>query len=525
MINLVGGLRNIFRSLKQALKIPHESSKLQLEEVDCCYEENEELQPMQLEDINEEVMAEFVKKYGLENLVDKYTTDRSDYVYREREAYFNAIFQIFGKSMRRNIVLSGQYGSGRDALANGIAERIKKKDCPSFFWNWDMICLDMDVFLDARYSERLNERFMLLEKLIHDADKLIVYIKHVEAAFENQLEQELANVFSSNKRTYGVRVITTMETEFCSKNGEIFLQDREGDSFELVSVLPPEENQLYNILRHQIMKMSQLHNVEVEEREFRKICNEAIRINDREVQLDMILDILDAALSIAKLDGLNKLDFHSIYAVFAGRLHQLMSNSEADRRFLAEHEAAHAVVSVFTNRIPSSVTIIANDTNLGYTCFQNEPTITYDEDKFYERLAMLMAPYALNHRIKKSVRHDDTAGDRKAATAIALEMLLSYGMNVNSDSLGECIAYSEENIARMGVTDEFMGTVAKEVEAILQKSITIATKILNDNLDKHKLITDALLRNASLTSDEIRGLITGTLLLEDIPDPRLDDFT
>lgn len=512
------------RLVEPVLPMP-ETEKICLEKevTDEVTDVSEDVQTEEQE-ISEEVMQQFIERYELGSLLEFYTEDKQDYVYKGRDKEFQAIFRIFAKSERNNVVLTGPYGSGKDAIANGIAEQIKKETCPPLFRGWDMICLDMSIFLDSQYSETFEERIRLLEELIYCVDKLIVYIKNVEAILANNLQHAFLNVFSCNRRMDGVRVITILDPEFCSKNAKIFLKDYEADTFEIVAINPPKEETLYHILKKRIDELSIIHQVKVEEREFKKVCNEVIRINQGEIQLDSILDTLDSALSIAKLDGLEKLDYHSIYSVYEGAMHTLMLQDEESRRLVAEHEAAHALVSVLTNRPTISVTIIANDTNLGYTTFQVDQLMVYSEKELYNRLAMLMAPYALNYRIKNRARHDDTTGDRKSASIVALEMVLSYSMTSDSKVLGECMAYSEEIVNRIGLPEGHRETVIKEVEAILQKSIDIATHLLEANMEKHALLAKALLRNASLTGEEARDLIVGAITLEDLPDPRLDEF-
>ncbi len=87
-----------------------------------------------------------------------------------RNDLIDRISEILCRKLKNNPILVGDPGTGKTALAEGIAQRIVSEDCPEFLMNYKVLSLDMgNVVAGTRFRGDFEERF---KKIISEVEKL-----------------------------------------------------------------------------------------------------------------------------------------------------------------------------------------------------------------------------------------------------------------------------------------------------------------------------------------------------------------
>ena len=128
---------------------------------------------------------------GLVNLNNMFDTNKA-YVYRGQKVYFDMAFSVFSKYIRKHLLLIGTQGMGREAIIYGIAERIKKGNCPDEFKDYSVYEMNLRTFFvgvsqEGDVQSRLDE----LTETLKSLKKVILFIKPFEKVFELNMLVEL----------------------------------------------------------------------------------------------------------------------------------------------------------------------------------------------------------------------------------------------------------------------------------------------------------------------------------------------
>ena len=109
-------------------------------------------------------------------------------IYRGRKPFFDIMYSIFAKLHRKNLVILGETGTGREGLVYGLAERIKRGECPEMFKEYDVIEVNLrEMFKEATSQE---DGFVILDLLyekLKSSKKAIIYVKPFTKVFEMSL--------------------------------------------------------------------------------------------------------------------------------------------------------------------------------------------------------------------------------------------------------------------------------------------------------------------------------------------------
>lgn len=178
---------------------------------------------------------------------------------------------------------------------------------------------------------------------------------------------------------------------------------------------------------------------------------------------------------------------------------------EETNRITAYHEGGHTVVAYFTeNSQPlHKVTIIARGSTLGHTAY------IPDKDNYHvtkkQLLAMLdcmMGGRAAEELVFGCEKITSGASsDLEKATDLATRMVKRWGM---SESVG-LTTYSNNSL----ISPQAANIIDKEVKRILQESYERAKSILTIYKDKHKDLSEALIKYETLDADQITSIMKG----------------
>ena len=164
----------------------------------------------------------------------------------------------------------------------------------------------------------------------------------------------------------------------------------------------------------------------------------------------------------------------------------------------AYHEAGHAFLCWESGEIPSYLTIVARGNHGGYMLHgDNENRGSYTKSMLLNRIRT-----ALGGRAAELVFFGEDDGlttgassDLKTATAIAKNMICSYGMDEN---IGLAVVQENE------IENSFMSQKVREaVNKVLSDELSKAKKILSDNRVALDKIVEVLLKENHLSSNMI----------------------
>ncbi|MBQ7953813.1 MAG: ATP-dependent zinc metalloprotease FtsH [Clostridia bacterium] len=234
----------------------------------------------------------------------------------------------------------------------------------------------------------------------------------------------------------------------------------------------------------------------------------------------------EAALLAAKRNKktIGMIEFEeSIIKVIAGPEKKTRVITEHERKLTAYHEAGHAIA---TRLLPSQdpvhqISIIPRGRAGGYTLSLPE------KDKFYASKNEMIDNIVtlLGGRVAESLTMDDistgASNDIERATNIAKNMVVKYGMSEKLGPMTFGSSNSEVFIGRdYGRTQDYSENVAAQIDEEIKKIIDSAYErckaLLQDNMDKLKIVAEELLEKETIDAQRFEELFTGTANAETV---------
>ncbi|MDZ4662666.1 MAG: ATP-dependent zinc metalloprotease FtsH [Pseudomonadota bacterium] len=204
--------------------------------------------------------------------------------------------------------------------------------------------------------------------------------------------------------------------------------------------------------------------------------------------------------------------------IMMGAERKSMVIGEEDKRITAYHEAGHALVGKSIPGIDPihKVTIIPRGMALGLTqTLPEEERLNLSKTKAHNMIAFLFGGRAA----EELVFHDSTTGagnDIERATDIARKMVCEWGM---SDKLGPLAYEKSDSPVFVGMnyggnppkeySDQKAQDIDKEVYLIVTTGYEKAKKILSENMDKLKIMAEALLEYETIDTDDVNLIFSG----------------
>ena len=227
----------------------------------------------------------------------------------------------------------------------------------------------------------------------------------------------------------------------------------------------------------------------------------------------------EAALLAARRDAqeVHRVDFESAKdKVMLGTERKSLLMTEEDKRETAYHEAGHALVALLSEHSDPvhKVTIIPRGMALGVTLTMPE------RDRYGMSRDQIMAQ--IRHSMGGRAAEDLVFGkfttgasnDLKQATALARQMICSYGM---SDAIGP-VSFGEDDhdvflgrdfVQRKDYSEEKAREIDREMTQILTTLYDDAKRLLTENREVLDRISDALLERETLGTEDLALLLEG----------------
>ena len=214
-----------------------------------------------------------------------------------RDSEVERVAQILTRRKKNNPVLIGDPGVGKTAIAEGLAIKIAKNECPRPLQGKRLVTLDLtSMVAGTKYRGQFEERIKGLLDEVRDNPNIILFVDELHTlvgAGNSSGSLDAANVFKPALARGEVQCIgaTTLDEyrEHIEKDGAL---DRR---FQKVIVNPPTLEQTKEILMNIREKYQDFHKVEYTD----DAIDEIIRLSDRYITNrefpDKAIDILDEA--------------------------------------------------------------------------------------------------------------------------------------------------------------------------------------------------------------------------------------
>ena len=218
-----------------------------------------------------------------------------------RQEELETICLSLGRRLKNNVLLVGDPGVGKTAIAEGLAYRIVNKVVPKFLEEYSVYNLDIGSMLaGSKYRGDFEERFKLVMSAIKKQGKTIVFIDEAHmmngaGAGGGNSSNDLANMLKPALGKGDIKVVASTTWDEYRK---YFEKDRAlMRRFQRVSVDEPDKKTSEDILKGIKKYYEEFHNVVITD----EAIDEAIKLSvkymtDKKLP-DKAIDLIDLACS------------------------------------------------------------------------------------------------------------------------------------------------------------------------------------------------------------------------------------
>ncbi len=188
--------------------------------------------------------------------------------------------------------------------------------------------------------------------------------------------------------------------------------------------------------------------------------------------------------------------------------------TKREKELTAFHEAGHAILSLLIPEVDpvTKVSIIPRGMAGGYTLTPPR------EDKKYHAKRELLGNISvlLGGRVSEELNFGDiTTGaghDLETATSLARQMVCDFGMSerLGNITLGRShgpVFLGRDLIEERNYSDETARIIDEEIKRMVDECYQRARKLVQENLEKLKILADALLEKEVLSGEEVKRML------------------
>lgn len=244
-----------------------------------------------------------LKKYA-RNLVEDARAGKLDPVIG-RDEEIRRVLQILSRRTKNNPILIGEPGTGKTAIAEGLAGRIVRGDVPENLKDKQLYSLDMGALLaGAKYKGEFEERLKSVIKEVTSSDgNIILFIDEIHTlvgAGGGEGAMDAANILKPALARGELRAIgaTTL-----NEYQKYFEKDKALERrFQTVMVDEPSELDAISILRGLKERYENHHKVRIQD----DACIAAVQLSERYISdrflPDKAIDLMDEAAAKLRME-------------------------------------------------------------------------------------------------------------------------------------------------------------------------------------------------------------------------------
>ena len=244
---------------------------------------------------------EALNKYGID--LNKKAIDGELDPVIGRDEQINRMMQILIRKTKNNPILIGEPGTGKTAIAEGLAQRIVNKDVPTSLLNKRVVTLDMSALIaGAKYRGEFEDRLKSVIDEVKQAGNIILFIDEIHTiigAGASEGCMDAANILKPSLARGELHTIgaTTLKEYRKYFEKDAAMQRR----FQPIKVDEPSVNEALHILRGIKEKLETHHNVTINDSALVAAAKLSNRyITDRFLP-DKAIDLIDEAAAELKM--------------------------------------------------------------------------------------------------------------------------------------------------------------------------------------------------------------------------------
>ncbi|MFY9106309.1 ATP-dependent Clp protease ATP-binding subunit [Aliarcobacter cryaerophilus] len=244
---------------------------------------------------------EALNKYGID--LNKKAIDGELDPVIGRDEQINRMMQILIRKTKNNPILIGEPGTGKTAIAEGLAQRIVNKDVPTSLLNKRVVTLDMSALIaGAKYRGEFEDRLKSVIDEVKQAGNIILFIDEIHTiigAGASEGSMDAANILKPSLARGELHTIgaTTLKEYRKYFEKDAAMQRR----FQPIKVDEPTVNEALHILRGIKEKLETHHNVTINDSALVAAAKLSNRyITDRFLP-DKAIDLIDEAAAELKM--------------------------------------------------------------------------------------------------------------------------------------------------------------------------------------------------------------------------------
>ena len=222
-----------------------------------------------------------------------------------RDDEIRRVLQILSRRTKNNPILIGEPGTGKTAIAEGLAQRIVRGDVPENLKEKEIYTLDMGALVaGAKYKGEFEERLKgVINAVIQSQGKIILFIDEIHTlvgAGGGEGSMDAANLLKPALARGELRAIgaTTL-----NEYQKYFEKDKALERrFQTVMVDEPDELSAISILRGLKERYENHHKVRIQD----DACIAAVKLSERYISErflpDKAIDLMDEAAAKLRME-------------------------------------------------------------------------------------------------------------------------------------------------------------------------------------------------------------------------------